>query len=233
MNFQILTLFPEILHGYFANSIMKRSIQNGIITYNLVNIRHFATDRHKTCDDAPYGGGAGMVMKPDPVSRAIESVRSDGSKVIYLSPSGHLFNQGWAQKLSTEKNLILLCGRYEGVDQRVLDKYVDIELCVGNYVLSSGEVAALVVVDAVYRLLEGVISPESLNEESFGENGLLEYPHYTRPEEFQGVRVPEVLLSGNHAAIRAWRRRMRIEKTKVFRPELLWNWEGVKNNGSY
>jgi tRNA (guanine37-N1)-methyltransferase len=115
----------------------------------------------------------------------------------------------------------------------VLDKYVDIELCVGNYVLSSGEVAALVVVDAVYRLLEGVISPESLNEESFGENGLLEYPHYTRPEEFQGVRVPEVLLSGNHAAIRAWRRRMRIEKTKVFRPELLWNWEGVKNNGSY
>jgi tRNA (guanine37-N1)-methyltransferase len=233
MNFQILTLFPEILHGYFANSIMKRSIQNGIITYNLVNIRHFATDRHKTCDDAPYGGGAGMVMKPDPVSRAIESVRSDGSKVIYLSPSGHLFNQGWAQKLSTEKNLILLCGRYEGVDQRVLDKYVDIELCVGNYVLSSGEVAALVVVDAVFRLLEGVISPESLNEESFGENGLLEYPHYTRPEEFQGVRVPEVLLSGNHAAIRAWRRRMRIEKTKVFRPELLWNWEGVKNNGSY
>jgi len=233
MNFQILTLFPEILHGYFANSIMKRSIQNGIITYNLVNIRHFATDRHKTCDDAPYGGGAGMVMKPDPVSRAIESVRSDGSKVIYLSPSGHLFNQGWAQKLSTEKNLILLCGRYEGVDQRVLDKYVDIELCVGNYVLSSGEVAALVVVDAVYRLLEGVISPESLNEESFGENGLLEYPHYTRPEEFQGVRVPEVLLSGNHAAIRAWRRRMRIEKTKVFRPELLWNWEGEKNNGSY
>lgn len=235
MKFVLVSLFPEIFLGYFRSSIMKRSREKGIIDFQTVNIRDFAQDKHKTCDDSPYGGGAGMVMKPEPIARALESVRTDRSRVIYLSPSGYLFHQGLARKLASESELIFLCGRYEGVDQRIIDKYVDMELCVGDYVLSSGEVAALVVVDAVYRLLDGVISPESLEEESFGDSGagLLEYPHYTRPEVFEGSSVPDVLLGGNHAAIRKWRREKSLEKTRRYRPEILWNWEGVEKHGSY
>ncbi len=234
MKFVLLTLFPEIFQGYFGSSIMKRSVQKGLVAYQTVNIRDFAWDKHKTCDDSPYGGGAGMVMKPEPLARAIESVKTDQSTVVYLSPSGLLFQQKIAAGLAKVQELVLLCGRYEGVDQRIIDRYVDMELCVGDYVLSSGEVAALVVIDAVYRLLDGVISAESLEEESFsGGLGLLEYPHYTRPEVFEGAAVPEVLLEGNHAAINQWRRKKSIEKTRRYRPELLWNWEGEKTHGSH
>lgn len=230
MTFTLLSLFPEIFRGYFEHSIMKRSLQKGLVRYRTVNIRDFAHDRHRTCDDAPYGGGAGMVLKPEPLAEAVRSVRGPRSTVICLSPSGELFTQSLARRLAREEELILVCGRYEGVDQRFIDRYVDREICVGDYVLSSGEVAALVVIDTVYRLLEGVLSPDSLSEESFGAgSGLLEYPHYTRPEVFEGMRVPEVLLSGNHAAIQAWRRRKSLEKTRTYRPELCWNWQGEEH----
>ena len=153
---------------------------------NLINIRDYAFDRHKTCDDAPYGGGAGMVMKAEPVALALDSVKSESARTVYMSPSGELFNQKLAAELSAEQELIILCGRYEGVDQRIIDAYIDTEISIGDYVLSSGETAALVVIDAVYRLIDGVISSESLEEESFA-GELLEYPHYTRPEVFQGM----------------------------------------------
>jgi tRNA (guanine37-N1)-methyltransferase len=220
MNLTVLTLFPEVLRGYFDGSIMARAIQRGLVSVRLVDIRDYATDRHRTVDDAPYGGGAGMVLMPEPLSRAIESVRSEQSRVIYPTPSGRPFTAHLAQELAAERDLVMICGRYEGIDQRVIDGYVDDEICIGDYVLSSGEVATMVVVDAVYRFIEGVLSRDSLAEESF-RNGLLEYPHYTRPEEFNGMRVPEVLLSGHHERIRRWRLRRQVEKTERNRPDLV------------
>ena len=220
MKFTVLSLFPEILEGFFESSIMAKAVERGAVEYELVNIRDFAFDKHKTCDDAPYGGGAGMVMKAEPVSLALDSVKSAGAKTVYMSPSGKLFNQQMAQELSAEKEIIILCGRYEGVDQRIIDAYIDTEISIGDYVLSSGETAALVVIDAVYRLIDGVINSESLEEESFS-GGLLEYPHYTRPEVFQGVKVPEILLSGHHANIQKWRHEKSLEKTLKNRPDLL------------
>ena len=219
MRFTVVTLFPEIIDGYFANSIMAKAVESGMVEYSVVNIRDYAEDRHKTCDDAPYGGGAGMVLKPEPLSAAIENNFHD-EKIIYMSASGTRFTQGTAHELSREKGLMMLCGRYEGVDQRIIDRYVDMELCIGDFVLSSGEVAALACIDAVYRLCEGIISADSLEEESF-QNGLLEYPHYTRPEVFQGMKVPEVLLSGHHENIQAWRLQKSIEKTMKNRRDLL------------
>ncbi len=224
IKFTILTLFPEILEGFFTSSIMAKAVEKGTISYELVNIRDFAFDRHKTCDDAPYGGGAGMVMKPEPVVKALESVGASQKKTVFVTPSGNLFNQKYAGDFSQEKEIVILCGRYEGVDQRVLDAYIDNEISIGDYVLSSGETAALVVVDAVYRLVDGVINSESLEEESFAK-GILEYPHYTRPEEFMGVKVPDILLSGHHENIRKWRLEKSIEKTLKYRPELLENAE--------
>ena len=220
MKCTILTLFPEIVEGYLNASIMAKARERGLITTEVVQIRDFAADRHRTCDDAPYGGGAGMVMKAEPVSSALDSIGAAGKRVVYLSPSGRPFTQGYAEELSREDELVFLCGRYEGVDQRIIDEYVSDEVSIGDYVISSGEVAALVVIDGVYRLLDGVISSESLEEESFTQ-GLLEYPHYTRPAEFRGQKVPEVLLSGNHREIDRWRLRKRIEKTVKNRPELL------------
>ena len=204
----------------FQSSIMAKAVERGTIEYEFVNIRDFAFDKHRTCDDMPYGGGAGMVMKAEPVALALESVDSSNKKTVFMSPSGKLFNQATAKELSVEKEIIILCGRYEGVDQRIIDAYIDTELSVGDYVLSSGETAALVVIDAVYRLIDGVINEESLEEESFS-NGLLEYPHYTRPEEFKGMKVPDILLSGHHANIEKWRRERSLEKTLKYRPELL------------
>lgn len=224
MKYTVLSLFPEIIDAFFATSIMAKAVSRGLVGYEAVNIRDYAPDRHKTCDDAPYGGGAGMLMLTEPVCRALEAAEAAGKRTVYLSPSGKPFNQALAKELSLESELVLLCGRYEGVDQRVIDTYVDDEISVGDYVLSSGETAALVLIDASYRLLEGVISGESLAEESFA-GGLLEYPQYTRPEIYVSVngemRVPEVLLSGHHENIRRWRLRKRIEKTLANRPDLL------------
>ena len=232
MKYTVLTLFPEIIDAFFANSIMAKAIKRGIIEYKAINIRDFATDKHKTCDDAPYGGGPGMLMLPEPLGLALNSALSgavkseaDGTtgekpRVIYLSPSGRPFNQELARELAAEKELILLCGRYEGIDQRIIDRYVDDEISVGDYVLSSGEVAALAVIDATYRLVDSVICADSLTEESFSD-GLLEYPQFTRPELYDTMKVPEVLLSGHHEQIRLWRLEKRVEKTLSQRPDLI------------
>jgi len=219
VTFTVLTLFPELLHAYFRASILGRAVERGLVDYKIVNIRDFAFDRHRTCDDAPYGGGAGMVMKPEPLGRALDSVDAKRRRTVYPTPAGRLFDQEYARRLASEGDLVLICGRYEGIDQRVVDLFVDDEVSIGDYVLSSGEIASMVVIDAVYRLLPGVIKEHSLSEESH-ESGLLEYPHYTRPEEFRGLRVPDVLLSGHHAKIQEWRREMSLERTRRFRPDL-------------
>ncbi|MCK4541853.1 MAG: tRNA (guanosine(37)-N1)-methyltransferase TrmD [Spirochaetales bacterium] len=220
MKLKVLSLFPEILYAYFRSSIMAKAVEKGIIEVQLVNIRDFTTDKHRTCDDAPYGGGAGMVLKPEPLAKALDSVGAAGIRTIFPSPSGKPFTQRYADDLSKEEELVFICGRYEGIDQRIIDMYVDDEITIGDYVLSSGEISSLVIIDALYRLLDGVISRESLDEESFG-NGLLEYPHYTRPEIFRGMRVPDILLSGHHAKITGWRLRKRVEKTMANRQDLL------------
>jgi tRNA (guanine37-N1)-methyltransferase len=228
MKYTVLTLFPEIIDAYFASSIMAKALKRGMVEYRSVNIRDFAVDRHKTCDDAPYGGGPGMLMLAEPLSRALEAAGARAARgkeagkphVVYLSPSGRPFTQRRAQELSAVEEIILLCGRYEGIDQRIIDAYVDEELSIGDYVLSSGEVAALAVIDATYRLVERVITPESLDEESFS-GGLLEYPQYTRPEIFDTMKVPEALLSGHHENIRRWRLKERIRKTLAVRPDLI------------
>lgn len=220
MRFTVLSLFPDVIDRFFERSIMEKSVRKGLVEYRSINIRDYAADRHRTCDDAPYGGGAGMVLKPEPLAAALDAVGADGIRTVLPTPSGRLFTQRYARDLAREPELVIVCGRYEGVDQRVVDRYVDDEISIGDYVISSGEVAALVVVDAVYRLVEGVISAQSLSEESF-EGGVLEYPHYTRPEDFRGMRIPEVLLSGHHENIRRWRMQKSMEKTLRYRPELL------------
>jgi tRNA (guanine37-N1)-methyltransferase len=236
MKFTVLTLFPEVTDAYFASSIMAKAVERDLVEYRAVNIRDYAADKHHSCDDAPYGGGPGMLMLCEPIGRAFEAVgvprrevagggvsvnrQSDKRLVVYLSPSGELFNQKAAEELAGEQEIVLLCGRYEGVDQRALDLYVDREISVGDYVLSSGEIAALTVIDAVYRLIDGVITGESLAEESFT-GGLLEYPQWTRPPEYGTLTVPDVLLSGHHAQIRKWRLKKRVEKTLQVRPELV------------
>lgn len=220
MKFHVLTLFPEIPKAFFENSIMAKAVEKGIVAYDLVNIRDFAFDKHKTCDDNPYGGGAGMLMLPETLDRALDSVESWKKRVIYVTPSGKPFNQKLARELSQEEDLVFICGRYEGIDQRIIDSRVDDEISIGDYVMSSGEIAALTIIDAVYRLVDGVISRESLDEESYTD-GLLEYPQYTRPEEFKGMKVPEVLLSGHHENIRKWRLKKRLAKTLAVRPDLI------------
>ncbi len=220
MKFTILCLFPETLKGFFEESIMAKAVRKNLLQYELVNIRDYAYDRHHVCDDAPYGGGAGMVLKPEPISLALDAIGVEGKRVIYPSPSGRPFTQKVADELANEDELVFVCGRYEGIDQRIIDLYVDDEFSIGDYVISSGEIASLVMVDAIFRLLDGVITPESLVEESFAQP-LLEYPHYTRPAEFRGFRVPDILQSGNHSAIEAWRLHKRVEKTLKNRPELL------------
>jgi len=235
MKYTILTLFPEITDAFFANSIMAKAIKRGIIEYQAVNIRDFAFDKHKTCDDAPYGGGPGMLMLPEPLDLAIKSVLSASSgkkpRIIYLSPSGKLFNQELARNLAAERELILICGRYEGIDQRIIDRYADDEISIGDYVLSSGEAAALAVIDATYRLVDNVICADSLKEESFSD-GLLEYPQFTRPEVFDTIKVPEVLLSGHHEQIRLWRLEKRVEKTLKQRPDLIQKGREFASDGS-
>jgi len=222
MKYTVLTLFPEICDAYFSSSIMAKAVSRGIVEYKAINIRDFAVDKHRSCDDAPYGGGPGMLMLAEPLGRALEAVAGvpNSQRVIYLSPSGKPFNQELARELAREQELILICGRYEGIDQRIIDMYVDDEISVGDYVLSSGEVAALALIDATYRLVEQVITKASLEEESF-DGLLLEYPQYTRPEIYATLKVPEILLSGHHENIRRWRLEKRVKKTLALRPDLI------------
>ena len=208
MKFDVLTLFPEMFVS-MKQSVIGKAIEKGLIEINLVNIRDFSKDKHKKVDDNPYGGGAGMVMMPDVVNRAYQSVKTENAKVIYMSPQGKTLNQKKVEELSQEKHLILLCGHYEGIDQRVIDKIVDEEISIGDYVLTGGELPAMVLIDSVSRYIEGVLKQESIKEESFCQ-GLLEYPQYTRPEIFEGEKVPEILLS------RSSRKHRKMEKTKIF-----------------
>ena len=219
MKFDVLTLFPEMFEP-LKQSIIGKAIEKKLIELNLVNIRDFSKDKHKKVDDTPYGGGAGMVMRPDVVYEAYQSVKQDQAKVIYMSPQGKKLNQQIVENLSKESHLIILCGHYEGIDQRVLDEIVEEEISIGDYVLTGGEIPAMVLIDSVSRYVEGVIKQDSIQEESFS-NGLLEYPQYTRPEIFQGKAVPEILLSGHHQNIEKWRKERSLEITKKKRPDLL------------
>ncbi|MDT3389236.1 MAG: tRNA (guanosine(37)-N1)-methyltransferase TrmD [bacterium] len=222
MNIDILTLFPEMVSGFFTNSIMARAVKSGLVSYNIVDWRQYAEDKHHKCDDSPFGGGAGMVIKPEPLFKALDRIDAMNKRVVYASPSGKRLTQDYARQLSRDPELVFICGHYEGIDQRIIDRYVDDEICIGDYVISSGEVATLVIIDAVYRLIDGVITDSSLDEESFT-GPLLEYPQYTRPETYCGMSVPDILLSGHHANIEKWRLRKRLEKTLSNRPDLLEN----------
>ncbi len=220
MKFDVLTLFPEMFKS-LDESIIGKAKEKQLIEINLINIRDFSKDKHKKVDDTPYGGGAGMVIMPDVVYDAYSSInKKENAKVIYLSPQGKVLNQNKVKELSKENHLILLCGHYEGIDQRVLDEIVDEEISIGDYVLTGGELPAMVLIDSVSRYIEGVLNEESIKEESFS-NKLLEYPQYTRPEEFRGIRVPEVLVSGHHENIKKWRNEKSLEITKQKRPDLL------------
>lgn len=223
MFFDILTLFPEMFTGPFDESIIKRAREKGIIEINLINIRDYTTDKHKTADDAPYGGGAGMVMKVEPIYRAWQDLQKERGDVpvIMMSPQGRRLDQEIVKELSQEEGLILLCGHYEGIDERVRELIVTDEISIGDYVLTGGELAAMVLVDAVARMLPGVLGDEDSKIEDSFYNGLLDYPDYTRPREFMGLKVPEVLLSGNHGEIEKWRRREALKRTYLRRPDLL------------
>ncbi|MCL2182463.1 MAG: tRNA (guanosine(37)-N1)-methyltransferase TrmD [Chitinispirillia bacterium] len=226
MLFDILTLFPAMFEGAFTDSIIKRAADKGLVSIDIHNIRDYSDDvKHQTVDDYPYGGDAGMLMKPEPLAAAIraakERLSGKNPTVVYLTPVGRLLNQGTVKELSAKESLILLCGRYKGIDQRVIDNYVDMELSVGDYVLSGGEIPAMAVVDAVTRLIPGVLSNiDSAETDSF-HSGLLSHPHYTRPEVFEGIKVPDVLISGHHANIREWQHQKSLEITKERRPDLL------------
>jgi len=223
MKCEVLTLFPDILTAYLNESILKRARENKLLDVSLVNIRDFTSDVHRTVDDYPFGGGAGMVFKPEPIFRAMDHLNEDGEarKVILLSPQGVPFDQKKAESFSREtKRLTFICGRYEGIDERVKN-LVDEEVSIGDYVMTGGELAALVIIDAVTRLIPGAVGDEqSVVDESFS-SGLLEYPQYTRPREFRGMKVPDVLLSGNHEEIRQWRRKQSLRTTMKVRPDLL------------
>lgn len=219
MRFDVLTLFPEMFTS-LKESIIGKAVEKDLIQINLTNIRDFSKNKHKKVDDTPYGGGAGMIIRPDVVYDAFESVKTKEAKVIYLSPKGKTLNQEKVKQLSKERHIILLCGHYEGIDQRVLDEIVEEEISIGDYVLTGGEIPAMVLIDSVSRYIEGVLSEDSTSEESFSQN-LLEYPQYTRPEEWKGKKVPETLLSGHHEKIRKWRQEQAIAITKKNRPDLL------------
>jgi tRNA (guanine37-N1)-methyltransferase len=219
--FDILSLFPRLCEGAFTESILKKAQENRLLSVSCMNIRDWATDKHHITDEPPYGGGPGMVMKLEPIFSAIESLRTADSYVIQLTPGGRRFDQQIARELSLKKHLILICGHYEGIDERVSEHLVDDEISIGDYVLSNGAIAAVVVVDAIARLIPGVLGDGSSSDEESFEGGLLEYPQYTRPQDFRGWKVPEILLSGNHAAIRKWREARAREKTVKRRPDLL------------
>ncbi|MTI47684.1 MAG: tRNA (guanosine(37)-N1)-methyltransferase TrmD [Firmicutes bacterium] len=220
MKIDVLTLFPEMFNS-LNHSIIGRAIDSGLISINYTNIRDFSQDKHNRVDDYPFGGGPGMVMKPGPVFRSIESVKQDNSRVIYLSPKGKVFNQEIANELSKEDHIVLLCGHYEGIDNRVIEEYVTDEISIGDYVLTGGEIASMVIIDSVARLIPGVLGKdESFMDESHYD-GLLEYPQYTRPREFNELKVPDILLSGNHQKIDEWRKYQSIKSTLINRPDMI------------
>lgn len=222
MRIDILTLFPEMFASPFNESMIARARQNGLLQINTINIRDFALDKHQQVDDYPYGGGAGMVMKVDVLARAIQSVKDLPDRVVYLSPQGQRLDQKIVTRLAEEDHLILLCGHYEGIDERALT-FIDEEISIGDYIMTGGELGAMVVVDAVARLIPGVLGDDaSAQDESFAE-GLLEYPQYTRPRSFEDMEVPPVLLSGHHEEIRRWRKKLSLERTLLKRPDLLLN----------
>ena len=218
MKIDIITLFPEMFDKVFTTSIIKRAIDNEKVSINLINFRDFSNDPHNHVDDTPYGGGSGMVLRCEPIFAAVESVKTDESKVILLTPSGTPYNQKKAYELTTEGHLIIICGHYEGFDERIRT-LADYEISIGDYVLTGGEIPAMVVVDSVVRLLPGVIKESSHLEDSFNDN-LLDYPTYTKPADFRGMKVPDVLLSGNHQEIAKWRREEAKKKTETIRPDL-------------
>lgn len=222
MRFDIITIFPEILSNAFSAGIIKKAIEKGLLEIKVHNLRDYTYDKHRQVDDRPYGGGEGMVLKPEPIFEAIEKIKVYPDALIYLlSPQGKKFNSELARNLAKKSQLILICGRYEGVDERVAQYLVDGELSIGDYVLSGGEPAAWVIVDAVARFIPGVVGkPQSVIHDSFFD-GLLDYPHYTRPREFRGMKVPSILFSGNHEKILRWRKRKALEKTWRLRPDIL------------
>lgn len=219
MKFDVLTLFPEMFEP-LKQSIIGKAVEKELIEIDLINIRDFSQDKHKRVDDTPYGGGPGMIMRPDVIYQAYQSISNKQAKVIYMSPQGKTLNQHMVETLSQESHLIVLCGHYEGVDQRILDKIVDEEISIGDYVLTGGEIPAMVLIDSVSRYVKGVLRQDSIQEESFS-HGLLEYPQYTRPEIFEGESVPEILLSGHHEKIAKWRKDKSFIITKKKRPDLL------------
>lgn len=221
MKIDVITLFPEMLLGFVNSSMLKKAQTKGLIQINMVNPRDFTQDKHKTCDDKPFGGGSGMVMKPEPIFEAFQKVKTAHAKTILMSPQGVLLSHTKALDLSKEEHLIFICGHYEGVDERIRMQVVDEEISIGDYVLTNGALAAAIVIDAVSRFIPGVLgNPDSISNESFSK-GLLEYPQYTRPRVFKGLEVPDVLLSGDHQKIEAWRHEQAIEKTKRKRPDLM------------
>lgn len=221
MRIDILSLFPQIATASLGESIMKRAQEKGLVEIHSHNLRNWATDKHRTTDDTPYGGGQGMVLKCGPIFAAVEELRRPDTRVVMMSPAGRRFDQAWAGQFSATPHLLILCGHYEGIDQRALDCLVDEEISIGDYVLTNGAIAAAVVVDAIVRLIPGVLGDEQSAVDDSHASGLLEFPHYTRPVEFRGARVPDILLSGNHAAIARWRKEQAIEKTRRIRPDLL------------
>lgn len=221
LQIDVVTIFPGMLDGFLAESMLKRALAQGAVRVRRIDLRDFTHDRHRTTDDRPYGGGPGMIMKPEPIFEAVASLRTPGARVVLMSPQGRRFDQAAARALAAERHLILVCGHYEGVDERVREGLATDELSIGDYVLTNGALAAAVVMDAVVRLRPGVLGagPEAAAEESF-ETGLLEGPQYTRPEEYRGMRVPEVLRSGDHGRIAAWRRAESLRRTRERRPDL-------------
>jgi len=222
MQIDVITLFPEVVLAPLRESMMGRAQQTGALHLHAHDMREHGLGKYRQVDDMPYGGGPGMVLRPEPVAASIQKVKREKSRVIYMTPQGKRFSQQDAVRLSSEEHLVLLCGHYEGVDQRIVDHMVDEELSIGDYVLTNGAIAAVVVIDAIVRLLPGVLGDEqSAVQESFGASGILDHPHYTRPPVWEGQAVPEVLVSGNHARIDAWRREQALERTRRNRPDLL------------
>ena len=221
MNFKVLTIFPEMFNGFINESIIGRAIDNNIINIDLINIRDFSNNKHNKVDDAPYGGGPGMVMTPQPMIDCINENKETDTKIIFLSPKGKKLNQGKIKELSKNENLMLICGRYEGLDQRIIDNYVDEEISIGDYVLTGGEIPAMVLMDSVSRLIPGVLGDSDSYMEDSHFNGLLDHPQYTRPRVYKDLEVPKVLLSGDHKKIRKWRLKKSIEYTYKKRPDLI------------
>ncbi|WP_425449598.1 tRNA (guanosine(37)-N1)-methyltransferase TrmD [Dethiothermospora halolimnae] len=229
MKIDILTLFPEMFSA-LEHSIIGRAMDNNILSVNYVNIRDFSQDKHNRVDDYPFGGGPGMVMKPGPIDRALESVKGEDARVVYLTPKGKVFNHSMAKELAQEDHLVLICGHYEGIDNRIIENYVDDMISIGDYVLTGGEIASMVLVDSIGRLVPGVLPKEESYMEESHYGGILEYPQYTRPREYNGLSVPDILLSGNHKKIDQWRHYQALKNTYITRPDLLESYKLTKED---